>query len=107
MSGEAKKCDYCDGFGKAAESDGGFYTCPQCHGVGHIHEDTASGVKVYGLWRNDERKADVVVLTSGKCVVAWPTSVIVYDSLQAAKDVHITHMGGRGEETTFKPEQSG
>lgn len=34
-------------------------------------------ISIYGLalWRRGERKADVVVLTSGKCVVAWPMSV--------------------------------
>lgn len=49
-----------------------------------------------------QRVADVVVLDSGKCVVAWPTSVIVYDSEEAARAVHITHMGGRGSATEFR-----
>lgn len=61
-------------------------------------------MKLFGLWRGGERKADVVVLSSGKCVVAWPTSVIVYDSEDAARAVHITHMGGRGEPTEFRDE---
>lgn len=61
-------------------------------------------MQIYGMYRDNVRKADVVVLTYGKCIVAWPTSVIVYDSLQAAKDVHITHMGGRGEKTEFRLE---
>lgn len=61
-------------------------------------------VEIYGMYRAGERKADVVLLTSGKCVVSWPTSVIVYDSLDAAKAVHITHMGGRGEQTEFRLE---
>ena len=61
-------------------------------------------MKMFGLWRAGERKADVVVLTSGKCVVSWPTSVIVYDSESAARAVHIVHMGGRGEPTEFREE---
>ena len=40
---------------------------------------------------------------SGKCIVSWPTSVVVYDSEDAARAVHITHMGGRGETTKFNP----
>lgn len=64
-------------------------------------------MKRYGLWRGGERKADVVVLTGGKCIVSWPTSVIVYDSEEAARAVHITHMGGRGEPTHFRPEDDG
>ena len=60
--------------------------------------------QVYGMWRDGERKADVITLSNGKCVVAWPTSVIVYDSEEAARAVHITHMGGRGEPTKFEPE---
>ncbi len=63
-------------------------------------------MKLYGMWRGGERKADVVVLTSGKCIVSWPTSVIVYDSEEAARAVHITHMGGRGEVTEFRPEEA-
>jgi hypothetical protein len=47
-------------------------------------------VQIYGMYRGGARKADVVVLSYGKCVVAWPTSVIVYDSFQAAKDVRWT-----------------
>lgn len=46
--------------------------------------------------------ADVLVLGNGKCIVAWPTSVIVYDSEEAARAVHITHMGGRGQPTEFR-----
>jgi hypothetical protein len=58
-------------------------------------------VRLYGLVRGGERKADGVVLSSGKCVVAWPTSTIVYDSELDARAVHIHHMAGRGEETQF------
>lgn len=53
-----------------------------------------------------EPVAQVVVLDSGKCVVSWPTSVIVYDSEDAARAVHIQHMGGRGSTTSFAPEWS-
>ena len=60
-------------------------------------------MKILGMWRANERKTDVIVLNSGKCIEAWPTSVFVYDSEQAARDVHITHMGGRGEPTEFRP----
>ena len=42
-----------------------------------------------------------MTLPTGKCVVSWPTSTIVYDSELAAREVHITHMGGRGESTEF------
>jgi hypothetical protein len=45
--------------------------------------------------------AHVVALPNGKCVVSWPTSTIVYDSEDAARAVHIDHMGGRGEPTRF------
>lgn len=56
----------------------------------------------YAMERGDKNvMADVIVLPSGKCIVAWPTSVIVYDSERAARDVHIRHMGGRGEPTKF------
>ena len=34
---EAKNCPTCKGFGKAVGGDGGFYACPECHGVGHVH----------------------------------------------------------------------
>lgn len=60
--------------------------------------------KTYGMWRGEERKADVITLSNGKCIVAWPTSVIVYDSEEVARAVHITHMGSRGEPTEFKAE---
>ncbi len=59
---------------------------------------------VYGMWRGGERKADVITLSNGKCIVAWPTSVIVYDSEEVARAVHIEHMTGLGELTQFKPE---
>jgi hypothetical protein len=65
---------------------------------------TDTGIRCYGLYRSGERRADVVVLSNGKCVVAWPTSVVVYDSEDAARAVHIAHMGGRGEFTEFKLE---
>ena len=57
----------------------------------------------YNMRRGNKTVAEVITLDSGKCIVSWPTSVIVYDSEQAARDVHITHMGGRGEETLFRP----
>lgn len=47
--------------------------------------------------------AKVIRLPSGKCVVSWPTSTIIYDSERAARDVHIGHMGDRGENTAFVP----
>lgn len=58
-------------------------------------------MKIFKMMRGGEQKAQVVVLDSGKCIVSWPTSVIVYDNEKAARDVHITHMGGRGEPTEF------
>lgn len=57
---------------------------------------------IFDMVRGDRKVAQVVVLPSGKCVVAWPTSVIVYDSERAARAVHIQHMGGRGEPTTWR-----
>ena len=57
---------------------------------------------VYEMRRNGVKVADVVRLNGGKCVVSWPTSVVVYDSEEAARAVHIDHMGGRGERTTFE-----
>lgn len=59
---------------------------------------------VYSMHRGGRTVAQVVTLDSGKCVVSWPTSVIVYDSEEAARAVHIDHMGGRGESTSFWPE---
>lgn len=56
---------------------------------------------VYKLIRNGEHRADVVTLPNGKCVVSWPTSIVVYDSEEHARTVHIDHMGGRGERTQF------
>lgn len=60
---------------------------------------------VYRMFRGPEWRcvAEVVTLDSGKCVVAWPTSVIVYDSEEAARAVHVAHMGGRGQPTEFRP----
>lgn len=52
--------------------------------------------------RGGKACAQVVVLGNGKCVVAWPTSTIVYDSLEAAVAVHIEHMASRGEPTRFE-----
>jgi hypothetical protein len=57
----------------------------------------------YNLVRGGEVRAQIVVFSSGRCVVSWPTSTIVYDSEAAARLVHIEHMGGRGEETKFVP----
>ena len=57
----------------------------------------------YSMERAGKAVAQVVTLDSGKCVVSWPTSVVVYDSEDAARAVHITHMGGRGEPTKFNP----
>jgi hypothetical protein len=56
---------------------------------------------VYKMVRDGETVAQVVVLSSGRCIVEWPTSVIVYDSEEDARNVHIGHMGGRGAKTTF------
>lgn len=55
----------------------------------------------YHMVRQGKQVADVVTLPTGKCVVSWPTSVVVYDSEHAARAVHIEHMGGRGEKTRF------
>jgi hypothetical protein len=57
---------------------------------------------IYSMKRGGEVVATVVTLPNGKCVVSWPTSTIVYDSEAAARAVHITHMGGRGERTVFE-----
>ena len=43
--------------------------------------------------------ADVVTLPNGRCIVSWPTSTTIYDSERAARQVHLEHMGGRGEAT--------
>jgi len=63
---------------------------------------------VYTMLRSDGKrfheKAQVVTFDSGKCIVAWPTSVVIYDSEKAARAVHIDHMGGRGERTIFRAE---
>ncbi len=56
---------------------------------------------VYSIVRAGSAVACAVTLPNGKCVVSWPTSTIVYDSEKAARDVHIRHMGGRGEPTQF------
>lgn len=58
----------------------------------------------FELVRGDppRRMAHVVTLPNGKCIVSWPTSTIVYDSEEAARRVHIDHMGGRGEPTFFR-----
>lgn len=60
-------------------------------------------IEVYDMRRGGKAVAQVVHLASGKCVVSWPTSVAVYDSLKMAQAVHIQHMGGRGEKTAFVP----
>jgi len=57
---------------------------------------------IFDMERGGKKVAQVVVLPTGKCIVAWPTSVIVYDSERAARTVHIQHMGGRGEPTTWR-----
>jgi len=59
-------------------------------------------VIVYSMHRGGSVVAEVVTLDSGQCVVSWPACV-VYDSEEAAREVHITLMGGRGEETRFRP----
>jgi hypothetical protein len=56
---------------------------------------------IYHMQRKGEYVATVVTLPNGKCVVSWPTSTIVYDSEANARAVHIAHMGGRGEPTSF------
>ena len=59
---------------------------------------------IYNMRRGETSAvvAHVVTLPNGKCIVSWPTSTIVYDSEDAARAVHITHMGGRGEPTKFR-----
>ena len=59
-------------------------------------------VVVYEMLRQQQKVADVVTLSNGKCVVSWPNSTIVYDSEDAARGVHIDHMRGRGEKTEFR-----
>jgi hypothetical protein len=51
--------------------------------------------------RGDDVVAQAAVFGGGRCVVVWPTSVIVYDSFEAATAVHVEHMAGRGEKTRF------
>lgn len=55
----------------------------------------------YTIARGGATVATATTLPNGKCIVAWPTSTIVYDSEQAARDVHVKHMAGRGERTRF------
>lgn len=74
---------------------------PESSNAGSVR---STGIRCYGLYRGGERRADVVVLSSGRCVVAWPTSVVVYDTEAAARAVHIDHMDGRGEATAFRLE---
>lgn len=62
-----------------------------------------SFLRVYDMMRDGQKAATVITLSNGKCIVCWPTSVIVYDSEEAARAVHIAHMGGRGEPTKFEP----
>ena len=52
--------------------------------------------------RGEKIAAEIVTLRSGRCVVSWPTSTIVYDSIEAAIAVHVEHMKGRGEPTRFE-----
>lgn len=59
-------------------------------------------MRIYIMHRGGKDVAEVVTLESGKCVVSWPSSVIVYDSEDAARAVHIDHMGGRGAVTEFR-----
>lgn len=56
----------------------------------------------YQMIRGGEVVAHVVVLPNRTCIVSWPTSIIVYDDEEAARAVHIGHMGGRGEHTSFR-----
>lgn len=58
---------------------------------------------IYKMVRNGAVVAHAAVLPNGKCIVSWPTSTIVYDSEPAARAVHISHMGGRGERTSLVP----
>jgi len=58
----------------------------------------------YRMERGGATVAHIVTMPNGKCVASWPTSTIVYDSEEAARAVHITHMGGRGEATKFVPD---
>ena len=60
-----------------------------------------ANVVSYSVQRGGKTVATAVTLPNGRCVVAWPTSTIIYDSEQAARDVHIRHMGSRGERTEF------
>lgn len=55
-----------------------------------------------GLERGGETVAILVVFPGLVTVVRWPTSVIVYPSLEAAYAVHVEHMGGRGEASSLK-----
>jgi hypothetical protein len=65
----------------------------------HIEVDQPA---LFGMIRGGKKVAEVVSLTSGKCIVSWPTSTIVYDSEMHARAVHIDHMKGRGEPTEFR-----
>ena len=64
-------------------------------------------IAIYSMERGGKEVAQVVTMGSGKCIVSWPTSVVVHDSEDAARAVHITHMGGRGETTKFNPLMGG
>lgn len=55
----------------------------------------------YVMVRGGKDVAQATTFHDGRCVVVWPTSVIVYESERAARSVHIDHMEGRGEKTTF------
>lgn len=57
---------------------------------------------IYDMIRNGNKVAAVITLDNGKCIVAWPTSTVLYDSEEAAYAVHVEHMGGRGERTQFE-----
>lgn len=63
-------------------------------------------IVVFGMHRGGKRVADVTTFRSGKCVVAWTAGkggacIVVYDSEEEARQVHVEHMGGRGERTRF------
>lgn len=70
--------------------------------VRDIHAD----YRLYAMVRNGSVVAEVITLPNGKCIVSWPTSTIVYDSEDIARQVHIQHMGERGQATSFELQHS-
>ncbi len=52
--------------------------------------------------RDGSTVAEIAISATGKTVIVWPTSVIVYDTPEAAWAVHVEHMGARGAKTRWE-----